>query len=87
MNLPPKSGANNMEMRNVKVISIGANQNPVNFMDALALLFIGLKLTGHLDDWNWVEVLAPLWGPFMVMWFVRLVVSTFFDEEVDEEEE
>lgn len=74
-------------IKNVKVISIGANQNPVNFMDALALLFIGLKLTGHLDDWNWVEVLAPLWGPFMLMWFVRLVVSTFFDEEEDEEVE
>ncbi len=72
-------------LKNVKVISIGANQNPVNFMDALALLFIGLKLTGHLDHWTWVEVLAPLWGPFMLMWLVRLVVASFFSDDEEEE--
>lgn len=75
-----------MELKTVKVVSIGSNQNPVNFMDALALLFIGLKLTGHLETWSWVEILAPLWGPFMFAWFVRLVVSTFFDDEDEEEE-
>lgn len=86
-NLPPKPGVADMEMRKVKVISVGANQNPVNFMDALALLFIGLKLTGHLEDWTWVEVLAPLWGPFMLIWFVRLVAHTFFADDEDEDEE
>ena len=30
------------------------------FLSLLSLLFIGLKLTGHID-WSWVWVLAPLW--------------------------
>lgn len=80
--LPNKTGANNMEK--VKIISITNDQNPVNFMDALALLFIGLKLTGHLETWTWIEILAPLWGPFMVTWFLRLVVHTFFTNEGEE---
>jgi hypothetical protein len=74
-----------MNTKNVKVISIGSNDNPINFMDGLSLLFIGLKLTGHLDTWSWVEVLSPLWGPFMIVWFIRLVVSTFFKTDENEE--
>lgn len=35
-------------------------------MIGLALLFIGLKLTGHID-WSWWWVLAPLWGPAAVI--------------------
>jgi hypothetical protein len=73
------------DMRNVKVINIGQSQTPINFMDGLALLLIGLKLTDHLDNWTWVEVLAPLWAPFMVHWFVKLVVQTFFTHDEDEE--
>ncbi len=71
-------------MQNVKIVNIGSSQTPINFMDGLALLFIGLKLTGHLDNWTWLEALAPLWAPMMLQWFVRLVVHTFF---VDDEEE
>lgn len=33
------------------------------FLPALALLFIGLKLTGHIT-WSWWWVLAPIWAPF-----------------------
>lgn len=84
-NIPPRFGVNDMNTKNVKVISIGSNDNPINFMDGLALLFIGLKLTGHLDTWSWVEVLSPLWGPFMIVWFIRLVVSTFFKTDENEE--
>lgn len=69
------------DMRNVKVINIGQSQVPINFMDGLALLFIGLKLTDHLQDWTWVGVLSPLWAPFMFHWFIKLVVQTFFDED------
>lgn len=74
------------KMENVKIINIGSSQTPINFMDGLALMLIGLRLTGHLDTWTWIEVLAPLWAPFMLQWMVRLVVSTFFGP-VDEEEE
>ena len=75
----------NIPDKNIKIISIGSSQAPINFMDALALLFIGLKLTDHLDNWTWVEVLAPLWGPLMLAWFIRLVVTTFGEEVKDDE--
>lgn len=74
-------------MQNVRVINVGASQTPINFMDGLALLFIGLKLTGHLESWTWVEILAPLWGPIMLQWFIRLVVNSFFSNDEDEDEE
>lgn len=34
--------------------------NPVSFLQALGILFIGLKLTGHVT-WDWWWVLSPLW--------------------------
>ena len=70
---------------NVRVINIGDSQTPINFMDGLALLLIGLKLTDHLNDWSWVEVLSPLWAPIMLHWFLKLVVQTFFSNHEDEE--
>lgn len=73
------------KMQNVKVINIGQSQVPINFMDGLCLLFVGLKLTDHLQDWSWVEVLSPLWGPIMLSWFVKLTVHTFFSHDEDEE--
>lgn len=75
-----------MALDNVRIVALNSSQTPINFMDGLALLFIGLKLTGHLEDWNWVEVLAPLWGPLMVAWFLRLVVSSFFSSDDEDEE-
>jgi len=32
----------------------------VGFAGLLTLLFIGLKLSSHID-WSWVWVLSPLW--------------------------
>ena len=50
---------------------------PLNFMQALSILFIGLRLgTDRLNDWTWVEVLAPLWFPFMLTWFIKLVIMS-----------
>lgn len=37
----------------------------VNFGDLLQVLFIGLKLSGHID-WSWWWVMAPAWAGFMV---------------------
>ena len=70
--------------KNVKVISINSGES-INFMDGLALLLIGLKLTDHLDRWTWVEVLSPLWGPIMVAWFISLVKRTFLNANEEEE--
>lgn len=46
---------------NVKVNNSGG----IGFFGLLAVLFIGLKLTGYIN-WSWWWVLAPLWGPFAV---------------------
>lgn len=40
------------------------------FLGLLAILFIGLKLTGNID-WSWWWVLAPLWLPIAL--FVAVV--------------
>lgn len=79
---------NGIDPKNIKVIAIngGGDSNPINFMDGLALLLIGLKLTEHLEHWTWIEVLAPLWGPFMIGWLIRLLIATFFTKTTEEEE-
>ena len=41
------------------------NTSGVNFLGLLALLFIGLKLTGYIT-WSWIWVLAPLWIPISI---------------------
>lgn len=48
------------------------------FLGMLTLLFIGLKLTGHID-WSWLWVLAPLWIPLAVLavLFLLLGAATF----------
>ena len=50
--------------------SMSARRGP-GFLSLLALLFIGLKLTSHID-WSWTWVLSPLWIRFL---FVLLVVA------------
>ena len=84
--LPAATKESEMGNENVRVIDVGAPQTPINFMDGLALLFIGLRITGHLEDWTWVEILSPLWGPIMLQWFARLVVQTFFAGNDEDEE-
>jgi hypothetical protein len=39
------------------------------FLRMLALLFIGLKLTGFIA-WPWIWILAPLWVPIAAMLLV-----------------
>ena len=41
------------------------NTNEVGFLGLLTLLFIGLKLTGHIA-WSWVWVLSPIWIPISI---------------------
>lgn len=43
----------------------------IGFFGLLAVLFIGLKLLGHIT-WSWWWVLAPIWGPFL-FWFVIII--------------
>lgn len=38
----------------------------LGFSGLLTVLFIGLKLTGHIN-WPWVWVLAPSWIPLAIL--------------------
>ena len=40
--------------------SMTKRRGGADFCSLLVLLFIGLKLTGHID-WSWVWVLSPFW--------------------------
>lgn len=53
----------------------------INFLEALFLLFLGLKL-GNVIDWSWWWVFAPIWLPLVLVlivvggMFLWIVVST-----------
>lgn len=52
-----------------------------NLLTYLAVLFIGLKLTGYID-WSWWIVVSPLWVPFvfglvlLVVYYVAVFIDT-----------
>ena len=46
----------------------------IDFIEALALLFIGLKLTGFLPTWTWLLVLSPLWITFSIALVIAIIV-------------
>lgn len=56
----------------------------IGFCDALALIFIVLKLTGVIN-WSWWWVLAPIWIPialilgFIVILLIIFGIATLFD--------
>ncbi len=43
----------------------------IGFAGLLAVLFIALKLTGHVA-WSWLWVLAPIWLPAGVVLSIAL---------------
>lgn len=45
------------------------------FLNLLTLLFIGLKLTGHID-WNWFWVLLP-----MLLWIIGALIVIAIKKE------
>jgi hypothetical protein len=48
----------------------------IGFIGLLTVLFIGLKLTGHIT-WSWIWVLSPLWiGPLTVLSLIAFVFMT-----------
>lgn len=50
-------------MKSTRIVTSG----PSNiFLPLLTVLFIGLKLTGHIE-WSWWWVLSPLWAPFGIV--------------------
>lgn len=51
-----------------------ASSGGIGFAGMLAILFIGLKLTGHID-WPWLWVLSPLWIGLAVVLGIALVFA------------
>lgn len=54
----------------------GAGGGGIGFFGLLTILFIGLKLTGHIT-WPWLWVLSPLWiplGALITIMVIALVV-------------
>lgn len=45
----------------------------VGFFGLLAILFIGLKLTGYIT-WSWWLVTMPLWGGLVLFLAILLIV-------------
>lgn len=54
----------------------------IGFVGLLTILFIGLKLTGHID-WSWWWVLSPLWiGVIgLVLLFFAVVLVLWLKEK------
>lgn len=50
----------------------------IDFLSLLALLFIGLKLTGYID-WAWWIVLTPVWVPFVIVLPVLFVAAVLVE--------
>lgn len=46
-----------------------------SFLDLLAILFIGLKLTGYIG-WSWAAVLSPIWVPWAIIVVLAAVAGT-----------
>ena len=51
------------------------------FFSILTLIFITLKLTGHIE-WSWLWVLAPMWiSAILVILLLIIVLALFFIDE------
>ena len=50
----------------------------VRFAGLLTLLFIGLKLSNHID-WSWWWVLSPLWIMAIVFVIATIIITAYED--------
>lgn len=63
--------------------SSSSSSSGIGFPGLLTVLFIGLKLTGHIT-WPWVWVLSPLWISALIgltilaIVFIIALVSGYF---------
>jgi hypothetical protein len=51
-----------------------AATSSIGFNTLLFLLFLGLKLTGHID-WSWWWVTSPLWIPFAIIVILAIIIG------------
>ena len=50
-----------------------SSSSGIGFSGLLTIVFIVLKLTGHIN-WSWVWVLAPLWGGIALVILMALIL-------------
>lgn len=56
-----------------------ADKQGIDFIDALQLMFIGLKITGNID-WNWWLVLSPIIFIILFGMALGLIQMMFYEE-------
>jgi len=54
-----------------------SQSNGIGFVGLLTIVFITLKLTGHID-WSWLWVLAPIWLSFAGVILILLVMLLLY---------
>lgn len=62
-----------LNLMETKMSDKSSSSSGIGFFGMLGVVFIGLKLTGHID-WSWWWVTAPLWGPLTLVLAIILVV-------------
>jgi len=71
--------------KEIKVINVFPSiGQPITFLHALTILLIGLKLTDHIQDWNWPWVLSPVWVPLFAHWIGNLafyIFASYYSEQ------
>jgi hypothetical protein len=50
----------------------------IGFCGMLTILFIGLKLTGHIT-WSWLWVLSPIWLTALAAVLIVVVISMIME--------
>ena len=50
-----------------------SSSGDIGFTGLLTILFIGLKLTGHIT-WPWVWVLSPIWISILVVLAILAII-------------
>ena len=48
----------------------------ITFTGLLTILFIALKLTGHID-WSWWWVLSPVWIGAAIVVFIGIFIAIY----------
>ena len=53
------------------------NVSAVNTCSLLGVLFVGLKLTGHIA-WPWIWVLSPFWLPLATVLTLAVIAAIVY---------
>ena len=54
----------------------------IGFFGLLQICFIVLRLCGVIQ-WNWIWVLAPMWGSFFLLLMIMLLIMAFYKDDDD----